>query len=172
MFITFQSEPDNREDNMFCLAEHIVALRKYVGAFKSAFFIAGGGPRSDMALTMLSSFMDEVDACYALMESTAPALGRSPVVVDEQLIGVTFAQRVDALPDLAAPVVQQVTLAARALASQSQADRAAPPPVPLQHRMAYTAELTAGAIVLQASAFERMAAVLPVFFRAGWVAHM
>ncbi|MBY0551958.1 MAG: hypothetical protein K2W95_32040 [Candidatus Obscuribacterales bacterium] len=164
---------------MFCLAEHIVGLQKYVAAFKSAFLIAGGGPQSEMALSMLTSFMAEVDALWILMETPSAAAGKSTLVVNAEL-GVSFMQRVDALPDLAAPAVQQVTAAARALVMQAQKKRGLPQgesnntamPEGQTALVAHTAELTAEAIVLQALAFERMVEVLPVFFRAGRVCHV
>lgn len=164
---------------MFCLAEHIEAVRKYVKAFKSAFLIAGGGPQSDMALSMLDSFMVEVDALWMLHQSSSAASGQSTVVVDAELLGVDFTRRADSLPDLVAPAVRQTTVAARALAAQAQNVRSVSQsdgtvtgkPEGRASVLALTNQSTAEAIVLQALALERMVDVLPVFFRAARIGH-
>lgn len=104
---------------MVCIVLSIGAFQKLSEAFKTSFLTAGRSAHSDMAVAMLNALVAEIDSLWVLCETPIEGLG-AKVVVDSQLLGADFVRRVDQLPDLVAPVAQQMTLAARQLSMSAE----------------------------------------------------
>ncbi len=97
---------------MYTLAEHIVAMRGYLGTLENLFGLIDGHPRATLPLSALKMVEQEVEALWQLSQSKFDELPAS-LVVAQFLRGEEFFTRVHALQDVVAPVVQQLANIAR-----------------------------------------------------------